>query len=204
MIHRQLFKTDFLDTEYWNDALGDIVYIGDWALEPDLYWVPSTKTKYTSPSVVLEMGTTKDFTQLADKASIRLEILGSNVQAFITIQLDYNNECGLASDTAIRIAVWRLAGNNKAYQSVCVDIVRSRGLLGRLSTSVLGYSTDPVTETGTSEKGIRLELELFAKREASRNPFSASHVVLSRTLLTGFAEEFWGANRGGSLECLVS
>ncbi|KAJ5808612.1 hypothetical protein N7474_009881 [Penicillium riverlandense] len=199
MVDRQLFKMDLLDTEYWNDALGDIVYIGDWALEPDISWVPSAKTKYTSPSVVLEVGTAEDFAQLADKASIWLESFESNVQAFITIQLDYNNE-GLASDTAIKIAVWRLAPTNKAYQSVWVDIVRSRGLLGRPSTSALGYSTDPVTEIVTSEKGIRLELELFSGRKASRNPFSASDVVLSRSLLAGFAEEFWVVNRRGSVD----
>ncbi|CAL5870188.1 uncharacterized protein PFLUO_LOCUS4423 [Penicillium psychrofluorescens] len=199
MVDRQLFKMSLLDTMYWNDALGDIVYIGDWALEPDVYWVPSTKTRYISPSVVLEVGTAEDFAQLAGKASIWLETLESNVQAFITIQLDYNNECGLGSDTAIRIAVWRLAPTNKAYQSVCVDIVRSQGLLGRLSTSVLGYSTDPVTETVTSEKGIRLKREIFAGRKASKKPFSASDVVLSRSLLAGFAEEFWRVNRRGSL-----
>ncbi|KAJ5601893.1 hypothetical protein N7510_011427 [Penicillium lagena] len=199
MIDRQLFKMDLLDTEGWNNTLRNIVYIGDWALEPDFYWVLSTKTRYTSPSVVLEVGTAEDFPQLADKASIWLETLESNVQAFITIQLDYNNECDLASDTAIRITVWRLTPTNKAYQSVCVGIVRLRSLLGRLSTSVLWYSTDPVTETVTSDKGIRLELELFARKKASRNPFSASDVFLSRRLPAGFAEEFWRINQCGNV-----
>ncbi|KAL4787582.1 hypothetical protein BJX76DRAFT_318424 [Aspergillus varians] len=168
--------------------------LGNWIKEPDLCWAPVVSS--SKPTFVVEIGTSESAAHLATDAHDWLEASHSPVHAVVTICFKYQS--AESDSNPLTISIWRpgheltdIETRNHHFPAAKTSCVKIRNNSGSLSVS--GFYLDPDSLLPVPTDEIRLPLEFFVGRQASR---SGEHdVVLDKEMLLGLLRQLWEYRR---------